>query len=56
MILPYRQATVPFVFAKAIRAIAAIAHLYRVMVYMYLDDWLIRALVHQELISNTCTL
>ena len=50
MVLPFRLATVPFVFARAMRAIAAIAHLHRVKVYMYLYDWLIRALVHQEFI------
>ena len=50
--LPFGLATAPQVFTRIVQSVAACVHKRGIRMHVYLDDWLVRALVHQELIKN----
>ena len=47
-VLPFGLSTSPRVFTKILKPVLAYAHLHRVILHMYLDDWLLNPGTHQE--------
>ena len=45
--------TAPLIFTQIMNVVAAYGHVKGIRVHMYLDDWLIRALVRAELLKHT---
>ena len=46
-VLPFGLSTSPRVFTKILKPVLAFAHLHRVKLHMYLDDWLLNPGTHQ---------
>ena len=53
MALPFGMSLSPWIFTKLMNVIAAHLRLRAVSLFQYLDDWLIRDLIHYRLISHT---
>ena len=51
--LPFRMSLSPWIFTKLMNVIAAHLRLHAVSLFPYLDDWLIRDLIRNRLISHT---
>ena len=49
----HRLSTSPRVFTKILKPVLAYAHLHRVKLHMYLDDWLLNLGTHQEALEQT---
>ena len=52
-VLPFGLSTSPRVFTKILKPVLAYAHLHRVKLHMYLDDWLLNPGTHQEAHEQT---
>ena len=52
-VLPFGLSTSPRVFTKILKPVLAYAHLHRVKLHMYLDDWLLNPGTHQEALEQT---
>ena len=52
-VLPFRLSTSPRVFTKILKPVLAYAHLHRVKLHMYLDDWLLNPGTRQEAHEQT---
>ena len=52
-VLPFRLSTSPRVFTKILKPVLAYAHLHRVKLHMYLDDWLLNRGTLQEALEQT---
>ena len=52
-VLPFGLSTSPRVFTKILKAVLAYAHLHRVKLHMYIDDWLLNPGTHQEALEQT---
>ena len=51
--LPFGLSTSPRVFTKILKSVLAYAHLHRVKLHMYLDDWLLNPGTYQEALEQT---
>ena len=51
--LPFGLSTAPLVFIRVMNVIATHAHIHKIRVHMYLDEWLLRALIRSELLRET---
>ena len=51
-VLPCGLSTSPRVFTKILKPVLAYAHLHRVKLHMYLDDWLLNPVTHQETLEQ----
>ena len=52
-VLPFGLSTSPRVFTKMLKPVLAFAHLHRVKLHMYIDDWLLNPGTHQEALEQT---
>ena len=52
-VLPFGLSTSPRVFTKILKPVLAYAHLHRVKLHMYIDDWLLNPGTHQEALEQT---
>ena len=52
-VLPFGLSTSPRVFTKILKPVLAFAHLHRVKLHMYIDDWLLNPGTHQEALEQT---
>ena len=52
-VLPFGLSNSPRVFTKILKPVLAYAHLHRVKLHMYLDDWLLNPGTHQEALEQT---
>ena len=52
-VLPFGLSTSPRVFTKILKPVLAFAHLHRVKLHMYLDDWLLNPGTNQEALEQT---
>ena len=52
-VLPFGLSTSPRVFTKILKPVLAYAHLHRVKLHMYIDDWLLNPGKHQEALEQT---
>ena len=52
-VLPFGLSTSPRVFTKILKPVLAFAHLHRVKLHMYLDDWLLNPGTHQQAVEQT---
>ena len=52
-VLPFGLSTSPRVFTKILKPILEFAHLHRVKLHMYIDDWLLNPGTHQEALEQT---
>ena len=51
--LPFGIAPAPLVFTRVMGVVAAYAHRQGILVHMYLDDWLIRSVIREKLLTDT---
>ena len=52
-VLPFGLSTSPRVFTNILKPVLAYAHLHRVKLHMFLDDWLLNPGTHQEALEQT---
>ena len=52
-VLPFGLSTSPRVFTKILKPVLAYAHLHRVKLLMYIDDWLLNPGTHQEALDQS---
>ena len=52
-VLTFGLSTSPRVFTKILKPVLAFAHLHRVKLHMYIDDWLLNPGTHQEALEQT---
>ena len=52
-VLQFRLSTSPRVFTKILKPVLAYAHLHRLKLHMYLDDWLLNPGTYQEALKQT---
>ena len=52
-VLPFGLSTSPRVFTKILKPVLAYAHLHRVKLHMYIDDWLLNPGTHQEALEQS---
>ena len=52
-VLPFGLSTSPRVFTKILKPVLAYAHLHRVKLHRYIDDWLLNPGTHQEALEQT---
>ena len=52
-VLPFGLSTSSRVFTKILKPVLAYAHLHRVKLHMFLDDWLLNPGTHQEALEQT---
>ena len=52
-VLPFGLSTSPRVCTKILKPVLAYAHLHRVKLHMYIDDWLLNPGTHQEALEQT---
>ena len=53
LVLPFGLSTSPRVFTKILKPVLAYAHLHRVKLLMYIDDWLLNPGTHQEALEQS---